>query len=130
MGGSEPLTSPTPPPCSHLSHLCTPFLFQNVAEFFLFLLSSVISIILLKGLDMKTMLRGKSSCYKLILVWHILYLPTLTHYAWDAWGLETSISRIKDNFSRLTHKSGRVVLKKLCFISDLLCIISLLFIKQ
>ena len=44
-----------------------------------------------------------------------------------AWGLETSISRIKDNFSRLTHKSARVVLKTLHFISDLLCIISLLF---
>ena len=28
-----------------------------------------------------------------------------------ACGLKTSISRIKDNFSRLTHKSGRVVLK-------------------
>ena len=39
------------------------------------------------------------------------------------WGIETSISRIKDNFSHLTHKSGRVVLKKLYFISDLLCII-------
>ena len=38
------------------------------------------------------------------------------------------LSRIKDNFSRLTHKSGRVVLKKLHFISDLLCIISLLLI--
>ena len=45
-----------------------------------------------------------------------------------AWGLETSISRIKDNFSGLTDKSGPVVLKKLRFISDLLCIISLLFI--
>ena len=43
-----------------------------------------------------------------------------------AWGLETSISRIKDNFSCLTHKSGRVDLKNLHFISDLLCIISLL----
>ena len=43
-----------------------------------------------------------------------------------ACGLKTSISRIKDNFSRLTHKFGRVVLKKLHFISDLLCIISLL----
>ena len=38
-----------------------------------------------------------------------------------AWGVETLISRIKDNFSRLTHKSGGVV-------SDLLCIISLLLI--
>ena len=28
-----------------------------------------------------------------------------------ACGLKTSISRIKDNFSRLTHKSGRVVQK-------------------
>ena len=45
-----------------------------------------------------------------------------------ACGLKTSISRIKDNFSRLTHKSGRAVLKKLHFISDLLCIIFLLFI--
>ena len=45
-----------------------------------------------------------------------------------ACGLKTAISRIKDNFSRLTHKSGRVVLKKLHFNSDLLCIISLLFI--
>ena len=45
-----------------------------------------------------------------------------------ACGLKTSISRIEDNFSRLTHKSGRVVLKKLHFISDLLCIISLLFV--
>ena len=42
--------------------------------------------------------------------------------------LKTAISRIKDNFLRLTHKSGRVVLKKLHFISDLLCIISLPFI--
>ena len=32
-----------------------------------------------------------------------------------AWGLETSISRIKDNFSRLTHKSRRVVPKKTLF---------------
>ena len=45
-----------------------------------------------------------------------------------ACGLNTSISRIEDNFSRLTHKSGRSVLKKLHFISDLFCIISLLFI--
>ena len=45
----------------------------------------------------------------------IVYLPTLTHYASHAWGLETSISRIKDNFSRLTHKSRRVVLKKTLF---------------
>ena len=45
-----------------------------------------------------------------------------------ACGLKTAISRIKDNFSRLTHKSGRVVLKTLHFISDLLCIISLPFL--
>ena len=45
-----------------------------------------------------------------------------------AWGLETSISRIKDNFSRLTHKSGGAVLKALHFISNLLCIGSLLLI--
>ena len=45
-----------------------------------------------------------------------------------ACGLKTAISPIKDNFSRLTHKSGRVVLKTLHLISDLLCIISLLFI--
>ena len=45
-----------------------------------------------------------------------------------ACGLKTSISRIEDNFSRLTHKSGRVVLKKRHFILDLLCIISLLFL--
>ena len=45
-----------------------------------------------------------------------------------ACGLKTSISRIEDNFSCLTHKSRRVVLKKLHFISDFLCIISLLFI--
>ena len=45
-----------------------------------------------------------------------------------ACGLKTSISNIEDNFSGLTHKYGRVVLKKLHFISDLLCIISLLFI--
>ena len=32
-----------------------------------------------------------------------------------ACGLKTSISRIEDNFSRLTHKSGRVLLKKLSF---------------
>ena len=41
--------------------------------------------------------------------------------------LKTAISRIKDNFSRLTHKSGRVVLKKRHFVSDLLCIFFLLF---
>ena len=46
-----------------------------------------------------------------------------------AYGLKTSISFIEDNFSRLTHKSGRVVLNKLHFISDLLCIISLLLIS-
>ena len=34
---------------------------------------------------------------------------------------KTAISRIKDNFSHLTHRSGH-------FISDLLCIFSLLFI--
>ena len=45
-----------------------------------------------------------------------------------ACGLKTAISRIEDNFSRLTYKSGRVVLKKLHFNSDSLCIISLLLI--
>ena len=45
-----------------------------------------------------------------------------------ACGLKTSISCIKDNFSRRTQKSGWVILKQLHFISDLLCIISLLFI--
>ena len=35
-------------------------------------------------------------------------------------GLETSTSRIEDNFSGLTHKSGRVVLKNLHFISDVI----------
>ena len=35
-----------------------------------------------------------------------IYVPANSH----ACGLETSISRIKDNFSRLTHKSGRIVL--------------------
>ena len=34
-----------------------------------------------------------------------------SHY----YGLNTSISRIEDNFSRLTHKSGRAVLKKTSF---------------
>ena len=42
--------------------------------------------------------------------------------------LKTSISRITDNFSRLTLKSRRVVHKKLHFILDLLCFISLLLI--
>ena len=42
--------------------------------------------------------------------------------------LKTSISRIEDNFSRLTHKSGQAVIKTLDFISDLLSIISLLFV--
>ena len=51
-------------------------------------------------------------------------IPAKSH----ACGLKTAISCIKDNFSRLTQKSGRVVLKKLHFISDLLCIISLPFI--
>ena len=32
-----------------------------------------------------------------------------------ACGLKTAISRIKDNFLRLTYKSGRVVLKKTSF---------------
>ena len=45
-----------------------------------------------------------------------------------ACGLKTAISRFKDNFSCLTHKSRRIVLKTLQLISDLLCIISLLFI--
>jgi len=36
-----------------------------------------------------------------------VYLPTLTRYASHACGLMTSISRIKDNFSLLTQKSGQ-----------------------
>ena len=44
-----------------------------------------------------------------------------------AWGIETSISHIKDNFSRLTHKSGRVVPKKLHFISHLLFVMYYFF---
>ena len=49
-------------------------------------------------------------CYSL----YTCQLSLIIHES-HACGLKTSISRIKDNFSRLTHKSGPVVLKKPSF---------------
>ena len=48
---------------------------------------------------------GHSNC-------KVIYLPTLTSIMCESHArrLKTSISCIKDNFSCLTHKSGRIVL--------------------
>ena len=53
-----------------------------------------------------------------------LYLPTLAHYAWVS-RLQTKDINLthQGQFLFLTHKSGRAVLKRLHFISDLLLLL-------
>ena len=80
---------------------------------------------------------SRANCLRVVLAFSILAFASVKMYTCQlsrimreshAWKLETSISRIKDNISRLTHKSGRVVQKNLHFVSDLLCINFLIFI--